>query len=176
MSEFSFHRCHRHTLQHVKVTFFSSKAQSTHSPSASLLLTPRHHPKQGRALHPPRPASPVISLGLSAFPFKASGLLQTCLTRAKGPGPLTRGIQAALFFQFSRNCDSAAKKPGAHSEDHGSVPDLHCFSLSSEITTELSLTLLLALSFILKCNHTPSPKINQQKQHIQTRDHPVQLL
>lgn len=172
----SFHRCHRHTLQCVKVTFFSSKAQSTHSPPASFPSTLQHHPKEGRALHPPCPTSPVGSLGLSAFPFKASGLLQTRLTRAKGPGPLTRGIWVALFFQISRNCDSAAKKPGAHSEDYGPVPDLHCFSLSSEITTELSLILLLALSFILKCNHTPSPKINQQKQHIQTRDHPAQLL
>lgn len=117
MSRFSFHRCHSHTLQCAKVTFFSSKAQSTHSPSASFPSTPRHHPKEGRPLHPPHPASPVVSLGLSAFPFKASGLFQTRLTRAKGPAPLTRGIWAALFFQFSRNCDSAAKKPGAHSED-----------------------------------------------------------
>lgn len=103
----------------------------------------------------------MTTLGLSGIPPKAPGLLQTRLLQAKGPGPLTRGIWAALFFQSSRSCASPAEKPGASSEDDGSVPDLHYFSLSSEIIAELSLILLLAPSCILNCSWLPPlpPKI-----------------
>lgn len=96
----------------------------------------------------------VTSLGLSGISPKAPALLHTCLIQAKGPEPLTRGIWAALFFPSSRSCASPAEKPGASSEDYESVPDLHYFSLSSEIATGLSLILLLAPSFILNCNYT----------------------
>lgn len=117
---------------------------------------------------------------LSVILPKAPGLLQTRLIQAKGPGPLTRDIWAALFFQSSRSCASPAEKPGASSEDDGSVPDLHYFSLSSEIATELSLVLLLALSCILNCNHTPftlpTPPEKPKTKHIQAREHPIQLL